>query len=113
MTEYVSVFAPLVAGLVPLDNLPGWPAAPDVPLVHELVWILFIPAAVAFVVALIGLVRAMGKEDASLHPPTEPVVVTDGEGSPTPAVTAGGEQTAGPTQDGSAAAPTGGASARW
>ena len=106
MTDYVSVFAPLAAGLVPLENLPGWPVAPDVPLVHELVWILFIPAGVAFVVALIGLVAAMGKEDPSLHPPTEPIVVTDGGAPATPAVTAG----AGPDEP---AARTGGAGARW
>lgn len=104
--DYVSalltVFAPLTAGLVPLDNLPGWPVAPAVPLVHELVWILFLPVAAFLVIAVIHLAGMIGKEDRSLHPPTEPLMV-GGSGPRTPAVTSGAD-----SED-----DTGGSHAHW
>lgn len=74
----MSVIAPLVAGTVPLQTLPGWPEAPVVSLVDILVWILFLPGAVFVVIALIYLAATRGKEDPSLHPPTEPVRLAPG-----------------------------------
>ncbi|QGF22371.1 hypothetical protein [Raineyella fluvialis] len=102
MSDLVTVIAPLTAGLVPLDNLPGWPQAPAVPLVHELVWILFLPAAVFIVIAVIQLASMIGKEDRSLHPPTEPLMI-GGSGRQTPAVTSGSD-----TEEGA-----GGSHAHW
>lgn len=102
VSSFVSVIAPLLTGPVPLDTLPGWPTAPAVPLVHELVWILFLPAAVFVVVAVIHLAAMIGKEDRSLHPPTEPLVIGGG-GREVPAVTSGTDQEHG----------TGGSHARW
>ncbi|WOP18538.1 hypothetical protein [Raineyella sp. LH-20] len=92
----------MTAGLLPLDNLPGWPVAPAVPVMHELVWILFLPVAAFLVIAVIQLARMIGKEDRSLHPPTEPLMV-GGSGPEAPAVTSGSDR-----EDG-----TGGSHARW
>ncbi|MEA5155067.1 hypothetical protein [Raineyella sp.] len=102
MSELLSVIAPQTSGLFPLDTLPGWPTAPAVPLVHELVWILFLPVAVFVVIAVINLAAMIGKEDRSLHPPTEPIMV-GGSGRETPAVTSGSDVEEG----------TGGSHARW
>lgn len=102
VSEFLSVIAPQMAGLFPLDTLPGWPVAPEVPLVHELLWILFLPVAVLVVIVVIGLALMIGKEDRSLHPPTEPLMV-GGSGRETPAVTSGSD-----TEEG-----TGGSHARW
>ena len=88
VSTLLSVIAPLLAGPVPLDTLPGWPVAPDVTLVQNLVWILFLPLAVFVVVAVIHMVAARGKEDSSLHPPTELIKITDGRPQ-APAVTSG------------------------
>lgn len=72
------VIAPLLAGTVPLLTLPGWPEAPAVPVLENLVWILFLPLAVFVLIALIHLAASRGKEDPSLHPPTEPVRLASG-----------------------------------
>lgn len=93
VSDLLSVIAPLLTGPVPLQNLPGWPVAPDVTLVQNLVWILFLPLAVFFVVVVIHLVAARGKEDPSLNPPTEPIRVTGGPG--TTAVTSGAQRAGG------------------
>jgi len=98
VSDLVSVIAPLVTGFVPLQTLPGWPTVPEVSLVDNLVWILLIPGAVAIVVAVIALTAARGKEDPSLHPPTEaePLMI-GGNGPNAPALTAGGAKGEGST----------------
>jgi hypothetical protein len=98
----VNVIAPLLAGPVPLQTLPGWPQTPAITLVDNLVWILFLPLAVFVVIAVIHLAAMRGKEDPSLHPPTEPIVISSG-GRQAPAVTTGAQ-----TEES-----TGGSHARW
>ncbi|SDB88391.1 hypothetical protein GA0111570_10673 [Raineyella antarctica] len=84
----MNVIAPLLAGPVPLQTLPGWPQVPTITLVDNLVWILFLPLAVFVVIAVIHLAATHGKEDRSLHPPTEPLGISSGE-QKAPAVTTG------------------------
>lgn len=88
--------------IAPLQTMPGWPEVPEVTLVDNLVWLLWWPLAVFVVIAVIYLAAARGKEDPSLHPPTEPVTL-GGAGRQAPAVTSG------PTAEQS----TGGSHARW
>lgn len=88
--------------IAPLQTMPGWPDVPDVTLVDNLVWLLWLPLAVFAVIAVIHLAAARGKEDSSLHPPTEPITV-GGRGRQAPALPgAAAEQES-----------TGGSHARW
>lgn len=80
----MSVASPLLTALAPLQTLPGWPEAPTVTLLDNLVWIAAIPVAVSVVVILIHMAAMRGKEDISLHPPTEPIVVTGPQDALTP-----------------------------
>lgn len=130
----MSVIAPLMTdllstALVPLQTLPGWPEAPEVTLVDNLLWIALIPLVVAILIVLIGMAASRGKEDISLHPPTEPITVLDDSHLPSRGIGVGArnetllEQESGPRRAAtdtpkhaiatSDEEPTGGSSARW
>lgn len=103
--------------LVPLETLPGWPAAPNPPALHSLAILIGIPAVAFIVIAIFGKISASAsKASGGSFTSTDTVWLgaspkslgTDGDEKP--AIEAA-EATAG--SGSSQSKEIGGASARW
>ena len=104
--------------LVPLETLPGWPAAPNPPALHSLAVLIGIPAVAFIVIAIFGKISAANsKASGGLVSTTDTVWLgaspkslgTDGDEKP--AIEAAEATSSGSTRAGSKE--IGGASARW
>jgi hypothetical protein len=96
--------------LVPLETLPGWPAAPDPSVLQILGLLVGLPLILGVVIAGLSYL-ATTRETKQYGPPVNPTTAFAGA----PGVeSAAGEVPAGiEAKPGAAAGPTGGTSARW
>lgn len=95
--------------LVPLETLPGWPVAPDPPVLHSLLLLIGAPVVLALLIAgmsYLASTRELNKYGPVVNPDTAFVGAPGVEN-------ASGEVPAGIEAKPGADAGTGGTSARW